>query len=121
MNEKSHFSPSLIAVRRRPAENSLKGYVAARKPFLRTVNKKKRLQWAKKHQNWTAGDRERVLFTDELKFEIFGSKRRQFLRRLPHERLNPQCIITTVKQGVGSVRVWGSFGGNKVDDLVKAD
>lgn len=51
----------------------------------------------------------------------FESKHCQFVRRLPHEFLNPQCVFPTVKHGGGFVMVWVSFGGNKVGDMVKGD
>ena len=38
--------------------------------------KKKKLEWALVHSDWTIGDFEKVLRSDKLKFEIFGSKRR---------------------------------------------
>ena len=84
------------------------------------VNKKKRIHWAKTHQHWRAGDWERVIY-GWIKVWKLGSKCHQFEHCLPHERLNPQCVIPTAKHGEGSVMVWGSFGGNKVWDLVKVD
>lgn len=46
-----------------------------RKPLLRLQNKKQ-LQWGLKHSDWTEEDFKNVLWTDESKFELFGSKRR---------------------------------------------
>lgn len=43
----------------------------------------KRLHFAKDHVNWSNEQWDKVLFTDESKFEVFGSKRRNFVRRLP--------------------------------------
>lgn len=87
LNTSRETSVSESTVRRRLAAKNLKGYIAAKKPLLRVINKKKRLHWAKTHKHWTVEDWEKVLFTDESKFEIFGSKRRQFVRRLPGERM----------------------------------
>ena len=39
------------------------------------TSKKKRLAWAKKHEQWTLDRWESVLWSDESKFEIFGSSR----------------------------------------------
>jgi len=61
---------------------------AVRKPLLRSQNKKKRLEWTKKHRYWTTSDWNKVLWSDESKFEIFGSKRRVFVRRLAGERVS---------------------------------
>lgn len=110
---------STETVRRRLCAAGLKGRVAARKALLRSVNKKKRLQWARKHVNWGPEDWKKCLFTDESKFEIFSNKRRVYVRRGKNERMLPQCILPTVKHGGGSVMVWGCFGNNQVGDLVQ--
>ncbi len=64
----------------------IKGCVASKKPLLRPQNILKRLAFAKKHVKWTKKQWRRVLFTEEIKFELFSTKRRIFVRRLPGER-----------------------------------
>lgn len=110
---------SVPTVRRRLLEVGLKGRIAAKKPLLREVNIMKRLQWAKDHESWDTNQWARVLFTDESKFDLFGNKRRVFVRRLVGERMNPSCIVPTVKHGGGSVLVWGSFARSGVGDLIR--
>lgn len=112
---------SVTTVQRRLRQVGLSGCVAIRKPFLRTVNKVKRLNWAKEHRNWTEDDWKKVLWSDESKFELFGCKRRVFVRRRPTEKMLPQCIQPTVKHGGGTVMVWGCFAGDTVGDLVKIE
>lgn len=112
---------SLTTVKRRLRENGLIGRVAVKKPLLRPVNKKKRLQFAKEHKNWTIADWKNVLWTDESKFELFGSHRRQYCRRKVKERYKPSCIVPTTKHGGGSVMVWGCFSFDGVGQLVKID
>lgn len=112
---------SVTQVKSRLRRAGLFGRVSARKPFLREANRKKRLTWAKDHKDWTPADWRRVLFTDESKFEVFGSKRRLYVRRRPRERMLPACITPTVKHGNGSVMVWGSFGGGNVGDLIRIE
>ncbi|CAK9827487.1 Transposable element Tc1 transposase [Anthophora retusa] len=111
----------VTTVKRRLLEGALRGCVAIKKPFLKPQNKTKQLWWANEHANWTISDWERVLWTDESKFEVFGNKRRVSVRRKPNEKLLSQCVIPTVKHGGGSVMLWGCFGTNKVDSLVKID
>lgn len=62
-----------------------------------------------------------VVWSDESKFELFGTKRRQYVRRKAGERYKKQCIAPTVKHGGGSVMVWGCFSYTSVGDLVKID
>ena len=62
-------------------------------------------------------DESTVLRADESKFEIFGSKRRQYLGHRSNERYHPQCIVPTVKHGRGNVLVWVCFRGQGIGDL----
>lgn len=110
---------SVMTVSRILNKNGIFGRVAARKPLLRKVNMQKRLVFAKKHKDWTVEDWKSVLWTDESKFEIFGSKRRQYVRRKEGERFDSKCITPTVKHGGGSVMVWGGFSFDGVGELVR--
>ncbi|CAK9296424.1 unnamed protein product [Gordionus sp. m RMFG-2023] len=76
----------------------------------------KRLDWAR---FWTSPNWYRVLWSDESKFKIFGSKRRQYIRRSAGERMSDHCIIPTVKLGGGCVMVWGCFGAGGNAGIVK--
>ena len=70
-----------------------------------------------KHRQWTTENWKKVLWTDESKFEIFGSSHRVFVCRRVGERIVPQCETPTVKHGGGSMIMWGSFGGSRIGDL----
>ena len=72
---------SVSTVKRSLRDAGLTGRVAGRKPLQRWQNKKKRLSWAMKHRQWTTENWKKVLWTDESKFEIFGSSHRVFVRR----------------------------------------
>lgn len=107
----------LSIIKNRLAEKGLNGRVAARKPYIRAINKQKRIAWAKAHESWTLEQWHKVLWSDESKFELFGSNRRVYVRRRPGERFHDNCLVPTVKHGGGSVMVWGCFGGKKCGDL----
>ena len=64
-----HISTS--TVQRRLRVSGLHGWIAARKPLLTATNKK-RLAWAKKHEQWTLDWWKSVLWSDS-KFELSGS------------------------------------------------
>ena len=89
--------------------------------MLREVNVRKRLEFAKKHKDWTVDQWMKVLWTDKSKFELFGSKKRQYVRRRPNERYYSKCIVPTMKHGGGNILVWGCFSGQGVGDLKKID
>jgi transposase len=112
---------SVTTVKRRLRDAKLFGRVAVRKPLLRPQNKRKRMQWALTHRDWSEEDFKKVLWTDESKFEIFGSKRRVFVRRSAEEKMMPDCVVPTVKHGGGSIMVWGCFSSHGTGDLVRVD
>ena len=97
-------------VQRRLRESDLHGRIAAKKPLLKDTNKKKRLAWA---LDWCKS----VLWSDETKFEIFGSTRRVIVRRRVGERMSLACVVPTVKHR--DVMMWGCFAGNTVYDLFR--
>ena len=75
--------------------------------------------WARKYRGYTKKDWEKVLFADESKFEIFGNKRRIYVRRRKNAKLVSFCFRATVKHGGGTIQVWGCFSYNGVGDLYK--
>ncbi|CAJ0945587.1 unnamed protein product [Ranitomeya imitator] len=71
------------------------------KPLPRTGNNQKRLVWAKEHKEWTLDQWKSVLWSDESKFEIFGSNHCVFVRRRKSERMDSTCLVPTMKHGGG--------------------
>ena len=62
-----------------------------------------------------------TFWSDENKFDIFGSGRRQIVWRQPHELKKQECLKPTVKYEVGSVMIWEYMMANGVDNLVLID
>ena len=60
-----------------------------------------------------------VLWSDESKFEIFGSNRCVFVRCRVGERIISACVVPTMKHGGGGVTVCGFFAGDTVCDLFR--
>ena len=58
-------------------------------------------------------------WSDESKFEIFGSNLHAFVRCRVGERMISACVVPTVKHGGGGVIVWGCFAGDTVSDLFR--
>lgn len=119
LNNARKIPISVDTVKRRLRSVGLHGRIACRKPLLRRVNKRKRLQWAREHKSWTLDQWRKVFWTDESKFELFGTRRRMYVRRQVGERVNDNCLSYSVKHGEGSVMIWGAFGGGKVSNLVQ--
>ena len=102
-------------------EQGMIGRIAVRKPLLQPVNKQKRLKFAQERVDWTIDQWKSVLWTDESKFELFGSHRRQYVRRKVNERFKPDYIVSTLKLGGGSGIVWVCFSHAGVGQLKKIE
>ncbi len=84
----------------------LKLYCAKRKPYVNSVQKRRRLLWARRHLGWTITQWKRVLWSDESVFQVcFGRNGRRVLRT-KEEKDHPDCYQQQV-QKPGSVMVWG--------------
>jgi transposase len=95
--------------------------VPRKKPLISTKNKELRLDFARRHLNENNEYWNRVLFTDESKFNIFGSDGRRKIWRKANTALQSKNIIHTTKHGGGSVMVWGAMAAAGVGNLVFID
>uniref|UniRef100_A0A3Q3QRF2 Transposase Tc1-like domain-containing protein n=1 Tax=Monopterus albus TaxID=43700 RepID=A0A3Q3QRF2_MONAL len=72
---------STVTVRRRLCEANLFSRIPRKVPLLKKRHVQKRLQFAKEHINWPKEKWRNILWTDESKIVLFGSKgHRQFVR-----------------------------------------
>ncbi len=79
-------------------------------PLLSAKNRKRRLQFAQAHQNWTTEDWKNVVWSDESRFLLRHSDGRVRIWRREHESMDPSCLVSTVQAGYGGgVMVWGIF------------
>ncbi|GFS77498.1 transposable element Tcb1 transposase [Trichonephila clavipes] len=95
--------------------------VARKKLFISLQNQKKRLEFAKTYQLKTDNFWKKVIFSDESKFNIFGSDGHRTVWRKPNTALDPKNLRPTIKHGGGSVMVWGCMASNVVENLVFID
>jgi transposase len=93
-------------------------FVAARKPLLTEKQKKDRLDFAKKHLNWTIKQWKKVIWTDEVIFHVGKDYHRVRVWRKRGEKYLPQNIQTTVRSGGKSVMAWGAFAGDRKSELL---
>ncbi|KAF3701462.1 Transposable element Tcb1 transposase Transposable element Barney transposase [Channa argus] len=101
---------STVTVRRRLCEANLFSRNPRKVPLLKKRHVQKRLQFAKEHINWPKEKWRNILWTDESKIVLFGSKgHRQFVRRPPNSEFKPQYTVNTVKPGGASIMIWVCF------------
>ncbi|KFM62309.1 Transposable element Tcb1 transposase, partial [Stegodyphus mimosarum] len=109
-------SVSSRTIRRRLTDVGLRGRIPRKKPYLNFQQRKKRLQWAKEHINWTDDQWSQVIWSDETKISLFGSDGRKYVRRRIGEELHPDCIQATVKNPV-SVMIWSCMSADGIGRL----
>ncbi|EIE91839.1 hypothetical protein RO3G_16550 [Rhizopus delemar RA 99-880] len=97
---------SAETVRRSLRRSGLTSFVKPQKPLLSEVNRRKRLDWALNHTDWTMEDWKRVIWSDETKVNRFGSDGKVYAWKQPNEKLKRRHKKQTVKHGGGSLMVW---------------
>ena len=88
-----------------------------RKPLLKTIYEKARKQFAEnistKHMDYW----NHVLWSDEMKINLFGSNGFKHVWWQPGEEYKDKCVMPTVKHGGGNVMVWGCMSAAGVGEL----
>ena len=76
-----------------------------------------RFQWAQRHFRWGRQQWDRVLFSDESRFNLchHDGRIRVFRRR---ERFDDNCLIERDRFGGGSVMVWRGIMGRRKTNLI---
>ncbi|EIE85840.1 hypothetical protein RO3G_10550 [Rhizopus delemar RA 99-880] len=97
---------SAQTVRRSLRRSGLTSFVKPQKPLLSEVNRRKRLDWALNHVDWTIEHWKRVIWSDETKVNRFGSDGKVYSWKQPNEKLKRRHVTQTVKHGGGSLMVW---------------
>jgi hypothetical protein len=77
-----------------------------KKNFINERNRGKRLEFARSSVNKPIDFWKTVLFSDESKFNMFGSDGPQYVWRKPKKELDSKNVIPTVKHGGGHTMVW---------------
>lgn len=108
-------------VARRLVEAGLHGRLARMKPMVTIPQRQKRIQFAKKHIEWTANRWKYVLWSDETKINRIGPDGRKHVRRPKRQELNPRYTSPVVKHGGGKINVWGCFSWNGVGPIHRID
>jgi len=121
LQEQENINISAPTIRCILRNDGLVSRVKRKKPYLSKKHQKRRLDFARKYENWTINDWSKVIWSDESKFKVFGSDGKQYYWKRPEESLNCFHIKLTVKFGGGSVMIWGCFTSRGVGGFCKID
>ena len=81
LSEVNLCNVSRSTVTRRLHDFGLFGRKSVKKPYISKKNQKARLEFAKQHLNWTVEQWSKVGFSDESKYNLFGSDGQRYVRR----------------------------------------
>ena len=112
-------NPSPRTVRRRLNDAGLHARRPVKKPLISEKNRRARLAWAHAHLRYTRAQWRRILWSDESKYNLFGSDGQKWVRRPEGTRYHPKYQLPTVKHGGGNVMVWGCFWQGGLGPLVR--
>ncbi len=92
---------------------------AHRVSLLSAKNRRRRLQFAQAHQNWTIEDWKNVAWSDESQFLLQHSDGRVRIWHKEHESMNPSCLLSLLQAGGDDdVMQWGIFSWYTLGPLV---
>ena len=84
-------------------KSRLYGKVARRKPLLRKSHMRACLKFAKRHVKESESTRQKILWSDETKIELFGLNAKCYVWQKLSKAHHPINTIPTVKDGGGSI------------------
>ncbi|KAG2468920.1 TCB1 transposase, partial [Polypterus senegalus] len=105
-------------------QSDLYGRVARRKPLLSKRHMAVHLEFAKRHLKDSQTMRNKILWSDETKIELFGVNARCHIWRKPgtaHHQANTIPTVKHVKYGGGSIMLWGCVASAGTGNLVKVE
>ncbi|KAG2461149.1 TCB1 transposase, partial [Polypterus senegalus] len=100
-------------------QSGLYDRVARRKPLLSKRNMVARMEFAKRHLKDSQTMKNKLLWSDETKIELFGVNTRRHFWRKPGTAHHQANTIPTVKHGGGSIMLWGCFSAAGTGRLVR--
>lgn len=103
--------------------NRLRGHnLRARRPYvgpiLRANNRALRLRWCRGHLQWTQRRWNKIVFSDESRFNLSFADGRVRVWRRRGERFADCCVQERDRFGGGSVLVWGGILANNKTHLI---
>ena len=91
-------------------------------PLINKVHQGKRLKYAKDMLNKPVGFWKTVIWSDESKFNLFGSNGEVIVWRTPIKKeFDIKCIVPTVKHAGGSMTAWECFTRKRTRQLCVLD
>jgi transposase len=92
-----------------------------KKPLLTREHKRKRLEFARAHRDWTVEQWKQVIFSDETVITARSSDAHKMVWTKPTHALNSKLVVPTVQGGGPVIMVWGCISQYGFHDLILLD
>ena len=79
------------------------------------------LEFAKRQVKVSQSIRQNILWSDEMKTELFGLNAKRYIWQKPSTAPHPSNTIPTVKHGSGSNMLWGCFSVAGTERLLRIE
>jgi transposase len=112
---------SARTARRTLHEQGLKAMRMINKPLLTRAHKRKRLEFARAHMDWTSEEWKQVIFSDETVITARQSDSHKLKWVKPTHSLNPKLIVPTVQGGGFAIMTWGCISKFGFHDFILLD
>ena len=107
LKDRTSTKISRRTAQRRLHERNYKKCLKTRKPFVSTVNRRKRFHFAKRYCHWTFDQWKNVVWSDESPF-VLRCQHQSYVWRLLKQQCSPRCLQGTLKNQK-KIMVWGCF------------
>jgi transposase len=114
-----HISAS--TARRMLHKQGLKAMHTISKPLLTRAHKRKRLEFARAHRDWTVEEWKQVIFSDETVIPGRPSDSHKLRWVKPMHGLNPKLVVPTVRGGGVAIMTWGCISKFGFHDFILLD
>jgi transposase len=89
--------------------------IARRRPFLKKLDRKRRLQFARRHAHFTVEDWKAFIWTDEMSVKVGMERSTQdWVWRRTDEEFHPDCIDYNKRPTGTGMMFWGAFRWGKM-------
>ena len=98
-------------------DSDIINWMTKKHSWLQSIDAELRLEWAKKHEDWTYNRWANVIWSDECSVKWGSDKQRQWVFRTSDQKWDKNMIQDVSKGKDVRVMIWAAFQGGEQSDL----